>query len=78
MVLDLQRVELKEAIHDGALWVVEQIPGYRYTVHVHECSCITNTCVHFKFILPIALAEEQLHVHVHMYVHVLQLFEKTL
>ena len=28
MVLDLQRVELKNAVHDGALWVVEQIPGY--------------------------------------------------
>ena len=28
MVLDMKKVELKKAIHDGALWVVEQIPGY--------------------------------------------------
>ena len=27
MVLDLKKVELKKAIHDDALWVVEQIPG---------------------------------------------------
>ena len=28
MVLDMKKVELKKAIQDGALWVVEQIPGY--------------------------------------------------
>ena len=28
MVLDMKKVELKKAIRDGALWVVEQIPGY--------------------------------------------------
>ena len=28
MVLDLKKVELQKAIHDSALWVVEQIPGY--------------------------------------------------
>lgn len=27
MVLDLKKVKLKENIEDGALWVVEQIPG---------------------------------------------------
>ena len=26
MIIDLKRVELKKNIHDGALWVVEQIP----------------------------------------------------
>ena len=28
MVIDLKRVHLGESIDDGALWVVEQIPGY--------------------------------------------------
>ena len=28
MVLDLKKIELNKAINDGALWVVEQIPGY--------------------------------------------------
>jgi hypothetical protein len=28
MVLDMKKVELKKVIKDGALWVVEQIPGY--------------------------------------------------
>ena len=32
MVLDLKQIELKKAIRDDALWVVEQMPGY---VHVH-------------------------------------------
>lgn len=27
MILDLGRVELERAVYDGALWVVEQIPG---------------------------------------------------
>ena len=27
MVLDLKQIELKKAVHDNALWVVEQIPG---------------------------------------------------
>ena len=31
MVLDLSKIELKEAILDDALWVVEQIPGYVHT-----------------------------------------------
>ena len=30
MVLDMKKVELKKAIQDGALWVVEQIPGYAH------------------------------------------------
>ncbi|XP_020904137.1 phospholipase B-like 1 [Exaiptasia diaphana] len=28
MILDLKRVELNKTLHDGALWVVEQIPTY--------------------------------------------------
>ena len=28
MVLDLNRVHINRSIDDGALWVVEQIPGY--------------------------------------------------
>ena len=32
MVLDLKQVELKKAVHDNALWVVEQMPGYDYNV----------------------------------------------
>ena len=27
MILDLKLVELNKTIHDGALWVVEQIPS---------------------------------------------------
>ena len=27
MVLDLKKIELQKAVKDGALWVVEQIPG---------------------------------------------------
>ena len=27
MILDLRKIELERTIHDGALWVVEQIPG---------------------------------------------------
>jgi hypothetical protein len=27
MVIDLKKVELNKTINDGALWVVEQIPG---------------------------------------------------
>ena len=28
MVLDLKKVQLKKSLLTGALWVVEQIPGY--------------------------------------------------
>ena len=28
MVLDLKQVHLKKPLEKGALWVVEQIPGY--------------------------------------------------
>lgn len=28
MVIDLKRVHLGRALDDGALWIVEQIPGY--------------------------------------------------
>ena len=28
MVLDLNKVHLKKPLQNGALWVVEQIPGY--------------------------------------------------
>lgn len=31
MLLDLKQVELKKTLHIGALWVVEQIPGYVLT-----------------------------------------------
>ena len=27
MIMDLKRVKVRESIHDGALWVAEQIPG---------------------------------------------------
>ena len=28
MILDLKKINLTNSIDDGALWVVEQIPGY--------------------------------------------------
>ena len=34
MVLDLKKIHLNQYIDDGALWVVEQIPGSAY-VHIH-------------------------------------------
>ena len=27
MLLDLKKVELRKTLHNGALWIVEQIPG---------------------------------------------------
>ena len=30
MILDLKRVDLKKTLQDGALWVVEQIPGWAF------------------------------------------------
>ena len=39
----MKKVELKKAILDGALWVVEQIPGYvQCTFVVWYLSCMTT------------------------------------
>ena len=28
MVIDLKQIQLEQSVNDGALWIVEQLPGY--------------------------------------------------
>jgi len=55
MIVDLSRVHLGRVVEDGALWVVEQIPGlveYADTTPILRTggyiviSSLTNTCIY--------------------------------
>ena len=39
MLLDLKKVQLKKSLLTGALWVVEQIPGYVLTMIKKTAVC---------------------------------------
>ena len=49
MVLDMKKVELKKAIQDGALWVVEQIPGYTIpSVYYWSCDLLPYLSIQYS------------------------------
>ena len=45
MLLDLKKVQLKKSLLTGALWVVEQIPGYVLTMikKIAVCCWVAST-----------------------------------
>lgn len=45
MILDLKRIELNQAIHSGALWIVEQVPGYVYTYESNNSIFFRDFCL---------------------------------